>query len=286
MASREKPPAVLMKGIVKQFPGVLALDHVDFEVKAGEIHGLLGENGAGKTTLMSILYGIYRADTGEIYIHGRKVSIKSPKDAIALGIGIVPQHFKLVMAHTVVENVILGLKEFGMVLRMRDAEKKIAELANSYGFKINPKAKIWQLSMGERQYVELLKALMRKANILILDEPTTVLTPQETRKLFNTLKKMREEGKSIIFISHKLEEVKELCDRVTVLRKGRVIGTVDPKKVSLSDLAKMMVGREVLFRVKKKPRKTVSEEPILRVRRLYALSDKGVMAVKNVSLEV
>ncbi|MCD6113704.1 MAG: ABC transporter ATP-binding protein [Thermoprotei archaeon] len=286
VASEEKPPAVLMKGIVKQFPGVLALDHVDFEVKAGEIHGLLGENGAGKTTLMSILYGVYKADAGEIYIHGRKVNIRSPKDAIKLGIGMVPQHFKLVMAHTVVENVILGLKEFGMVLRMKEAEKKIVELASTYGFKINPKAKIWQLSMGERQYVELLKALIRKANILILDEPTTVLTPQETRELFSTLKRMREEGKSIIFISHKLEEVKELCDRVTVLRKGRVVGTVDPKKVSLADLAKMMVGREVLFRIKKEPRKVVSEEPILKVKGLYALSDKGVMAVKNVSLEV
>lgn len=286
LLSKEKPPAVLMKGITKRFPGVVALDNVTFEVKQGEIHGLLGENGAGKTTLMNILYGVYRADEGEIYINGKKVSIKSPKDAIKLGIGMVPQHFKLVMAHSVVENVILGLKEFGLVLNLKEASKKIKELAERYGFRIDPKAKIWQLSMGERQYVELLKALIRNANILILDEPTTVLTPQETRELFKTLKRMKEEGKSIIFITHKLEEALTVCDRITVLRRGHVIGTVTPQEVTEADLAKMMVGREVLFRIKREPRKVIVETPILKVENLNVLSDKGVLAVKNVSFEV
>jgi len=278
---------VLLKDIVKTFPGgVVANDHITFDLKRGEIHGLLGENGAGKTTLMNILYGLYKPDSGEIYIKGRKVKISSPKDAIKHGIGLVPQHFKLVEVHTVIENIILGLKEYGFVLRVKEAEKKILELAEKYGFRIDPKAKIWQLSMGERQYVEIIKALFRKADILILDEPTTVLTPQETKQLFNVLRKMREEGKSIIFITHKLDEALSLCDRITVLRKGKKVGTVTPDKVTKVDLAKMMVGREVLFKISKEEKKIKAKEPILIIEDLNVLSDKGVLAVKNISFKV
>jgi len=278
---------VLMKDIVKTFPGgVVANDHITFDLKRGEIHGLLGENGAGKTTLVNILYGLYKPDSGEIYVKGRRVKLNSPRDAIKLGIGLVPQHFKLVEVHTVVENIILGLKEYGFILRIREAEERIRELARKYGFRIDPKAKIWQLSMGERQYVEIMKALFRNADILILDEPTTVLTPQETEQLFKVLKRMKEEGKSIIFITHKLDEALTICDRITVLRKGKKIGTVTPDKVTKVDLARMMVGREVLFRISKSKMKVKAEKPILIVENLSVLSDKGVLAVKNVSFSV
>jgi len=280
--------AVLMVDIVKTFPGgVVANNHITFDLRYGEIHGLLGENGAGKTTLMNILYGLYKPDSGDIYIKGRKVKLHSPKDAIRYGVGLVPQHFKLVEVHTVAENVILGLREYGFIIRMKEAEKKIKELADRYKFRINPRAKIWQLSMGERQYVEIIKALLRNVDILILDEPTTVLTPQESEQLFKVLRRMKEEGKSIIFITHKLDEALSLCDRITVLRKGRKVGTVTPDKVTKVDLAKMMVGREVLFRISKTKKELPKNKgPILIVKNLNVLSDKGILAVKNISFEI
>ncbi|RLG42980.1 MAG: heme ABC transporter ATP-binding protein, partial [Thermoproteota archaeon] len=198
-----------MKGIVKRFPGVIANDHVDFEVKAGEIHALLGENGAGKTTLMNILYGIYQADEGQIYIKGEPVEIKSPRDAIRHGIGMVHQHFKLVYRHTVAENVALGFAR-SFINPIEEVRRKILEFSERYGLKVNPDARIWELSAGEQQRVEIIKALYGGAEVLILDEPTSVLTPSETRELFKTLKEMKAENKAIIFITHKLDEVFEV----------------------------------------------------------------------------
>jgi len=279
-----KKPIVSMRGIVKKFPGVVANDHIDLDVYEGEVLALLGENGAGKTTLMNILYGLYRADKGEIYVKGKKVHFKSPKDAIAHGIGMVHQQFMLVDELTVVENIILGLKEYGIVLNLKEAVKKINKLAKEMGFKIDPWQKIWQLSAGEKQRVEILKALFRNIKVLILDEPTSVLTPQETRELFKTIRKLVANNIAVIFISHKLHEVMEIADRIVVLRKGKVVGRLKREEANPQILAKLMVGREVFLEITRKPKKP--GPVVLEVKGLKALSDKGILALKGISFRV
>ena len=216
---------VEMQGIVKRFPGVLANDHVDFELRPGEIHGLLGENGAGKSTLMNVLAGLYKQDAGIIKGNGKALEFTSPRDAINAGIGMVHQHFMLVPSQTVTENVLLGLNEPRFSMRLNEYDKKIADLGEMFGLKVDPRAKIWQLSVGEQQRVELLKMLYRGANVLIMDEPTAVLAPQEIEGLFQTLRSMIAQGKSVIFISHKLQEVTAIADRITVLRRGKGVVT-------------------------------------------------------------
>src|SRR4030067_621376 len=233
--------AVEMRGIVKRFPGVLANDHVDFELRAGEIHALLGENGAGKSTLMNVLAGLYKQDAGIIKVKGNPVVFSTPRDAIKAGIGMVHQHFMLVPSQTVTENILLGLDEPRFLMRLNEYDKKIADLGDKFGLKVDPRAKIWQLSVGEQQRVELLKMLYRGANVLIMDEPTAVLAPQEIEGLFNTLRAMVAQGKSGIFISHKLNEVAAIADRVTVLRRGK--GTafgVPSKGITRQELAQLM----------------------------------------------
>ncbi len=275
---------VSLKGIVKHFPGVVANDNVDFTLRRGEIHALLGENGAGKTTLMNILYGLYRPDSGEIFIEGRRVKIDSPKDAIKLGIGMVHQNFKLIPSHTVLENIILGLKEVGLIINYKAIGEKIRKLAESYGWRINPNAYVWQLTAGEKQQVELLKLLYRDAKILILDEPTSVLTPQECRILFQALRRMANEGKGIIFITHKLDEVFAISDRVTVMRKGRVVLLKETSKTNMSELAQHMVGRPVIFTIEKK--EAQPSEEVMIIKNLKAFNDKGVLALRGVNLTV
>jgi simple sugar transport system ATP-binding protein len=274
-----------MTGIVKRFPGVLANDQIDFDVRAGEIHALLGENGAGKSTLMKILYGLYQPDEGEIRINSEPVSIQSPSGAIGHNIGMIHQHFMLVPPLTVAENVISGLPSSRHVFTDTDrAGRRIRELAESYGLKIDPEASVWQLAVGEQQRVEIIKALYRGADLLILDEPTAVLTPQEVDELFVTLKRMRASGHALIFISHKLHEAVEISDRITVLRDGRVVGQVKTEDTDQTELARMMVGRDVI-RTWEKP--TVQRgKPMLRIQQLQADSDRGYRALKGVSLDV
>jgi ABC-type uncharacterized transport system ATPase subunit len=273
-----------MEKIVKHFPGVLALDHVDFGVRGGEIHGLLGENGAGKTTLMNVLYGIHTADDGKIYVDGRPVSIRSPKDAIELGIGMVHQNFRLIESHTVCENILLGLKGLPVILRTKSAEKEIRRISKEYDLPLDPQARVWQLSMGEKQRVEILKTLFRGADVLILDEPTSVLTPLETGRLFDFLKKLAENGKSVIFITHKLDEIMAVTRRVTVLRAGRVVDTLVTESTSKDDLAMMMVGRKVLFSYAK--REPVQQATVLKAIDLVVSNDKGLPAVKGISFDI
>lgn len=275
--------AVAMHGIVKRFPGVLANDHISFEARAGEIHALLGENGAGKTTLMNILYGIYHPDEGEIHVKGRPVMIRSPHDAISLGIGMVHQHYRLVSTHTVAENVVLGLPG-NFFFPERSARRKLDEFSRKYGLSVDPEARIWQLSAGEQQRVEIIKALYRGAEILILDEPTSMLTPGEIDELLGVIRRMAAEGHAIIFITHKLDEVFAISDRVTVLRKGRVVTTQETAGTDKPALARLMVGREVLFRLEKKPAQV--GQAMLQVKGLHALNDRGLLAVKNVSFDV
>jgi simple sugar transport system ATP-binding protein len=276
---------VEMRGIVKRFPGVLANDHVDFDVRAGEIHALLGENGAGKSTLMNVLAGLYRQDAGTIHVNGQPVTFSSPRDAIKAGIGMVHQHFMLVPSQTVTENVLLGLDEPRFIMRLTEYDEKIAALAERFGLKVDPRAKIWQLSVGEQQRVEILKMLYRGAQVLIMDEPTAVLAPQEIDGLFGTLRSMIDEGKSVIFISHKLQEVSAIADRVTVLRRGAVTaGGVPSVGIARQELARLMVGREVVFQVDK-----VASKPgdvVLDVRSVHAQNDKGLPALRGLSLTV
>lgn len=277
--------AVEMRGIVKRFPGVLANDHVDFELRTGEIHGLLGENGAGKSTLMNVLAGLYKQDAGIIKVNGNPIIFSSPRDAIKAGIGMVHQHFMLVPSQTVTENVLLGLDEPRFFMRLPEYDSRIAELGSKFGLSVDPRAKIWQLSVGEQQRVELLKMLYRGANVLIMDEPTAVLAPQEIEGLFNTLRVMVAQGKSVIFISHKLNEVAAIADRVTVLRRGK--GTafgVPSKGITRQELAQLMVGREVVFFVDKKPCKPGAV--ILDVKDIHAENDKGLPALRGLSLNV
>jgi simple sugar transport system ATP-binding protein len=274
-----------VRGITKRFPGVLANDHIDFDVKAGEIHAVLGENGAGKTTLMSILYGELRPDEGEIYVRGKKVEFRSPLDAINVGIGMVHQHRKLILAHTALENIVLGHPRTGRIPNMRRAKEEVKELCEKYGFKVDLDARVWQLSSGEQQLVEILNVLYRGAKLLILDEPTSVLTPIETERFLKSLQTMAKHELAMIpFITHKLPEVLAVSDRITVLRKGRVVKRLDTRKATMKDLAKYMIGREVLFRVKR-PRVKIGKE-ILRVENLSAMSDRGVLVLKGVSFSI
>ncbi|MBC7093624.1 ABC transporter ATP-binding protein [Candidatus Bipolaricaulota bacterium] len=277
-------PTVLLQDITKAFPGVLANDRVTLELRAGEVHALLGENGAGKTTLMNILYGLYRPDSGEILIRGVPTQIHSPRDAIAHGIGMVHQHFKLVFPHTVAENVALGLKRTPFWAPIRVVERKLRELSERYGLPVDPGSRVWELSAGEQQRVEILKALYRGAEILILDEPTSVLTPQEATELFKVLLRMKAEGHVVVFITHKLGEVMEVADRVTVMRRGRAVGTVAVAGTDKAELARMMVGREVVFRLSKG--KCMPGEEALLVQDLWARNDRGLHAVRGVSLRV
>src|SRR5512138_1813559 len=274
-----------MQGIVKRFPGVLANDHVDFELRPGEIHALLGENGAGKSTLMNVLAGLYKQDAGIIKVKGSPVVFSSPRDAIQAGIGMVHQHFMLVPSQTVTENILLGLYDPPFRMRLNDYDKKVSDLGDKYGLKVDPRAKIWQLSVGEQQRVELLKMLYRGADVLIMDEPTAVLAPQEIEVLFGTLRSMIAQGKSVIFISHKLQEVTAIADRVSVLRRGVATASGVPSKgVSREELARLMVGRDVVFFVDKKPSKPGNV--ILDVKDVQAENDKGLPALRGLSLNV
>jgi ABC-type uncharacterized transport system ATPase subunit len=279
------PPLVQMKGIVKRFPGVLANDNVDFELQRGEIHALLGENGAGKSTLMNILAGLYRPDAGAILVNGRPVHFSSPRDAIRAGIGMVHQHFMLVPSQTVTENILLGLDEPRFLLNLKKYDQVIEDLGERFGLKVDPRAKVWQLSVGEQQRVEILKMLYRGAQVLVMDEPTAVLAPLEIEGLFTTLRAMVAEGKSVIFISHKLQEVMEISDRVTVLRRGKVTASGIPtEQVTREELARLMVGRDVIFQLDKQPQPP--GELILQVDDLHAENDKGIPALRGVSLNV
>jgi ABC-type uncharacterized transport system ATPase subunit len=279
-------PAIAMQGIIKRFPGgVTANDGVDFELRAGEIHGLLGENGAGKTTLMNILYGLYQPDSGTTQVFGQPATFRSPADAIRLGIGMVHQHFKLVNDMTVTENVILGLKSSRRILTdLAPAETRISTLAEQHGLQVDPKAQIWQLAVGQRQRVEILKALYRAAKILILDEPTSVLAPSEVKDFFKSLRGLRESGISIVLITHKLDEVMDVTDRVTVLRKGRKVATQPTSSVNQEKLAHMMID-EAIPPVTDKA-KTAPQELILRVTNLRVFDDRGIEALRGASFEV
>lgn len=283
--TNQEENVVVMKGIVKRFPGVLANDHVDFSLRKGEVHSLLGENGAGKSTLMNVLAGLYKPEAGTIYINNKVVNYNSPLDAIHAGIGMIHQHFMLVPSQTVTENILLGLEEPRFRMQLGKYDRKVAEMSERFGLKVDPKAKIWQLSVGEQQRVEILKMLYRGANILIMDEPTAVLAPSEIEELFKTLRSMVCEGKSVIFISHKLNEVMGISDRVTVLRKGKVTaGGMSAREVTKEELARLMVGRDVLFDLDKKPQQ--AGEVVLSVESIWAENDKGVTALRGVSLEV
>ncbi len=279
------PPVVSMSGIIKRFPGVLANDHVDFELARGEIHALLGENGAGKSTLMNVLAGLYKPESGIIQINGQTLTFSSPRDAIKAGIGMVHQHFMLVPSQTVTENVLLGLDDPRFLMRLHEYDGKVAELGEQFGLVVDPRAKIWQLSVGEQQRVEILKMLYRGAQVLIMDEPTAVLAPQEIEGLFEILHSMTAQGKSIIFISHKLNEVTAIADRITVLRRGKVTaGGLSSKGVTTQELARRMVGREVVFRIEKTSSKP--GELVLDVIDLHAENDKGLPALRGLSLNV
>jgi ABC-type uncharacterized transport system ATPase subunit len=277
--------AVEMRNIVRRFPGVLANDHVCIEVEKGEIHGLLGENGAGKTTLMNILSGLAAPDAGEILLDDKLVNFGSCLDAIGHGIGMVHQHFMLVPVFTVAENFVLGHEpRKGVRLDIEKARQLVIDLSQRYGLKVDPDALIRDIPVGMQQRVEILKALSRGADIMILDEPTAVLTPQEVEELYAVMRSLRQAGHTIIFITHKLQEITEITDRVTVLRDGRVVGTVETATVSQEDLARMMVGREVVLRLKKGEHQPGDVQ--LRVENLSANDSRGLPALKNVSLQV
>ena len=284
-AESAAPLAVEARGIRKVFPGVVANDDVDFELRRGEVHALLGENGAGKSTLMNILAGLYHPDTGQVRVEGVPVAFGSPRDAIAAGLGMVHQHFTLVPSQTVTENVLLGLDRPRFLLHERASEHEVAALAERFGIRVDPRARIWQLSVGEQQRVEILKMLYRGARILILDEPTAVLAPQEAVDLFATLRSMTAEGRSVVFISHKLGEVLAIADRVTVMRRGRVTAAGLPTRgATKADLARLMVGRSVLESLDRP-----ASEPgpvVLDLRRVSALNDRELPALRDVSLEV
>jgi simple sugar transport system ATP-binding protein len=273
------------RGITKRFPGVTANDNINFEIRAGEVHAILGENGAGKSTLMNILFGLYQPDEGEIYVGGERVKFKSPLDAIDLGIGMVHQHRKLVPAHTVLENIILGHPRAGKILNLDQTEEEIVELSRRYGFKIDLRAKVWQISEGEKQLVEILKALYRGAKVLILDEPTSALTPMETDALIESIKTMSGQNLAVVpFITHKLPIVLMISERVTVLRRGKVVSRIKTSEATETSLAREMVGRDVIFRVERK--QVDVGEPVLEVEDLSAINDKGVVAVDNVSFKI
>ncbi len=276
--------ALEMRHITKRFPGVLANDDVNFDARRGEVHALLGENGAGKSTLMNILCGLYHADGGSIWVNGQAVRFHSPRDAIKAGVGMVHQHFMLVPSQTVAENVILGLQHMNFVLDTTEIEAEVARIGEEFGLPVDPCAKVWQLSVGEQQRVEIIKLLYRGTQILILDEPTAVLTPQETEVFFHTLRSMTAAGKTIILISHKLDEVITIADRITVLRGGRQMATVENQGLTKNQLASLMVGREVLFRVEKPPAKLGAVR--LKLENISARSDKAILALRGLSLQL
>src|SRR3954465_7036298 len=273
-------PLLELRGITKRFPGVLANDDVNFDLRSGEVHALLSENGAGKSTLMNILYGLYTPDEGEILLNGKPIDLGSTKAAIEHGIGMVPQHFMLIPVRTVAENIVLAIepRHAAVLLDYDAAAKRVRELSERYGLAVNPDARIDRISVGQQQRVEILKALYRGAEILILDEPTAVLTPQEAKELFEILESLRSQGKSIIFISHKLNEVLEVADRITTLRRGVVVDTIPAAGATEESLAGMMVGREVLLGVDK----TVPKpgEPLLTVEDLHMIDDRGLETVR------
>ena len=280
-----EPPLLELKGITKRFPGVVANDHVDFDLVKGEVHALLGENGAGKSTLMNILYGLYHPDEGEIRLRGEPVRIDSPHAAIDAGIGMVHQHFMLIPVMTVAENIVLAMEpRRGPFLDHSTANERVREISQRFGLAVRPDATIEAISVGMQQRVEILKALYRGAEILILDEPTAVLTPQEALELFEIIRSLQAEGKSIIFITHKLGEVLEIADRITVLRRGKTIETVPREGATEEGLARLMVGREVLLRVEKKPAEP--GDPLLTVEDLRVHDERGLEAVRGISLEV
>lgn len=277
---------VEMLNIRKEFPGIVANDDITLRLKRGEIHALLGENGAGKSTLMSILFGMYQPDRGTIKVNGKEVRISNPNVANHLGIGMVHQHFKLVENFTVTENIIMGTetRRWGLFLDVRQAGRRIEELSKRYGLNVDPFAKIEEISVGMQQRVEILKMLYRKADVLILDEPTGVLTPQEIRELGKIMKNLIAEGKSIILITHKLKEIKAFADRCTVIRRGKTIGTVDVAATSEAEMAEMMVGRQVSFKVQKAP--SVPGETVLKIENLNVRNSRKSQALKDFSLEV
>jgi general nucleoside transport system ATP-binding protein len=274
-----------LTGITKRFPGTLANDHVDFDLAKGEVHALLGENGAGKSTLMNILYGLYHADEGEIRINGTPLRIDSPRDAIDAGIGMVHQHFMLIPVLTVAENIVLAMEPHsGPFLDLGTGEQRVRDLSQRYGLTVDPTARVERISVGQQQRAEILKALYRGAEILILDEPTAVLTPQEAEELFAIIRSLQAEGKSIIFISHKLGEVLAIADRITVLRQGKRVDTVPRAGATQEGLARMMVGREVVLRVEKAPAQP--GEPLLEVEDLVVLDERGLAACRGASFDV
>lgn len=276
---------VEMLNITKEFPGIIANDNITLRLKKGEVHALLGENGAGKSTLMSVLFGMYTPEKGTIKVRGKEVKIANPNVANELGIGMVHQHFKLVANFTVTENIILGLEpKKGLVVDIKTAAKRIEELSKTYGLNVDPYAKIEDISVGMQQRVEILKTLYRNAEVLILDEPTAVLTPQEIQELMNIIKNLINEGKSIIIITHKLKEIKAVADQCTVIRHGKYIGTVDVKQTSESEMASMMVGRQVSFKVDKQA--ATPGEVVLDVNNLSVKNNKKVLGLKNASLQV
>ena len=279
-------PVLELHGITKQFPGVLANDKVDFDVRKGEVHALLGENGAGKSTLMNILYGLYHPDSGEVRLRGEKVAFASAKDAIVHGIGMVHQHFMLIPVMTVAENIVLAEEPTyaGVMLDFGEAEKRVTELSERFGLAVDPHLLVEDITVAQQQRVEILKALYRGAEILVLDEPTAVLTPQEARELFAIIASLKEQGKAIIFITHKLHEVLEVADRITVLRRGKRVDTVPRAGATEESLARMMVGREVLLRVDKPPAHPA--ETLLQVDDLHVFDDRQLEKVKGVSFHV
>jgi ABC-type uncharacterized transport system ATPase subunit len=278
--------AIKMVGITKTFSSLVANDKINFELEKGEVHGLLGENGAGKTVLMSILYGLYKADEGQIFVDNKKVQISNPAKAIELGIGMVHQHFMLVPSLTVAENIVLGRepKKNQFFLDVQIAEDRVKTLSDQYGLRVNPKDVVRNLPVGLQQRVEILKALFRGAEILILDEPTSVLTPQEVEGLFTAIRTLKRQNKSVIFISHKLKEICAICDRITVLKKGKVVGTVKTKETTQENLAEMMVGRQVLSTFRKK--KLENGKAVFQVEKVKIFDDRKVLAVDEISFEV
>jgi general nucleoside transport system ATP-binding protein len=281
----DAPVVLEARGLTKRFPGVLANDHIDLKLHKGQVLGLLGENGAGKSTLMNLIYGLYAPDEGEIFVNDQQVEIHSPNDAIALGIGMVHQHFQLVPVLTVTENVMLGNESVrGPFLNRRAARQRILEIADQYGLTVDPDALAEDLPVGVQQRVEIIKALYRQADILILDEPTAVLTPQESEGMFAIMRTLQARGVSIIFITHKLKEVLEIADTIVVLRDGKVAGHADPKTSTQASLASMMVGREVILQVDKGT--AHPGEPVLAIDHLTVLDDRNLVAVNDLSLEV
>lgn len=284
-SERSDTPVLEVKGLTKRFPGVLANDHIDLKLYKGQVLGLLGENGAGKSTLMNMIYGLYKPDEGEILINGQPIEIHTPKDAISHGIGMVHQHFKLVEPLTVTENVMLGNESVnGPFLRKDEARRRIEEISHRYNLAVNPNAVIRDLPVGIQQRVEIIKALYRDADVLILDEPTAVLTPQEARGLFDVMRTLIERGVSIIFISHKLKEVLEICDAISVLRRGKVAGDANPKTSTPQTLASLMVGRDVILEVEKG--RGQAKERVMQMKNLVILDEREVPVVKGVTLDV